>query len=123
MARHHSPAGVLRSNRSPTAVPSWKPSQYVLHANLHRWGAILSEGERWHVVEPREIAVLDRIGGGDAFVGGMLYAILRGWESERWVQFGWATGALATTFLTDYVNVADEDQVWSAWKGNARVKR
>ena len=95
----------------------------VVHANLHRWGAILSEGEDWHVVEPREIAVLDRIGGGDAFVGGVLYAILRGWESERWVQFGWATGALATTFLTDYVNVADEDQVWSAWKGNARVKR
>ncbi len=95
----------------------------VVHANLHRWGAILSEGERWHVVEPREIAVLDRIGGGDAFVGGMLYAILRGWDPETWVQFGWATGALATTFLTDYVDVADEDQVWSAWKGNARVKR
>ncbi len=95
----------------------------VVHANLHRWGAIVAEGERWHVVEPREISVLDRIGGGDAFVGGMLYAILRGWESETWVQFGWATGALATTFLTDYVNVADEDQVWSAWKGNARVKR
>lgn len=95
----------------------------VVHANLHRWGAVLAEGDRWHVVEPREIAVLDRIGGGDGFVGGMLYAILRGWESDTWVRFGWATGALATTFLTDYANVADEDQVWSAWEGNARVKR
>ena len=52
-----------------------------------------------------------------------LYGILRGWESEKWVQFGWATGALATTFMTDYVQPADEEQVWSAWKGNARVKR
>ncbi len=95
----------------------------VVHANVHRWGAVLFENDRWHVVEPREIAVLDRIGGGDGFVGGMLYAILRGWESDTWVQFGWATGALATTFLTDYANVADEDQVWSAWQGNARVKR
>ncbi len=95
----------------------------VVHANLHRWGAIVAEGDRWHVVEPREIAVLDRIGGGDGFVGGMLYAILRGWEPDTWVQFGWATGALATTFLTDYAQVADEEQVWSAWKGNARVKR
>ena len=95
----------------------------VVHANLHRWGAILAEGDRWHVVEPREIAVLDRIGGGDGFVGGMLYAILRGWEPENWVQFGWATGALATTFLTDYAQPADEDQVWSIWKGNARVQR
>ncbi|MFO8150680.1 MAG: sugar kinase [Trueperaceae bacterium] len=95
----------------------------VVNANLHRWGAILAEGDSWHVAEPREIAVLDRIGGGDGFVGGMLYAILRGWEPATWVQFGWATGALATTFLTDYAQVADEEQVWSAWKGNARVRR
>ena len=95
----------------------------VVHANLHRWGAILAEGDRWHVVEPREIAVLDRIGGGDGFVGGMLYAILRGWEPATWVQFGWATGALATTFLTDYAQIADEGQVWATWKGNARVQR
>ena len=38
--------------------------------------------------------MLDRIGGGDGFVGGMLYAILKGWEPETWIQFGWATGAL-----------------------------
>ncbi len=39
------------------------------------------EGDEWHVVEPREIHVLDRIGGGDGFVGGLLYAVLRGWEA------------------------------------------
>jgi 2-dehydro-3-deoxygluconokinase len=53
----------------------------------------------------------------------MLYAILKGWEAEKWIQFGWATGALATTMLTDYGAPADEDQVWSIWKGNARVQR
>lgn len=94
-----------------------------LDANRHRWGAIMAEGGHWHVVEPREISVLDRIGGGDGFVGGLLYAILRGWEPEKWVQFGWACGALAVTMLTDYAQPADEDQVWSIWKGNARVKR
>ena len=56
-------------------------------------------------------------------VGGMLYGILKGWESEKWIQFGWASGALATTFLTDYAQPADEDVVWSVWGGNARVKR
>ena len=95
----------------------------VVNANTHLWGAIMfCEGE-WQVVEPREIRVLDRIGGGDGFVGGLLYAILKGWESEQWIQFGWATGALATTFLTDYAQPADEDMVWSVWSGNARVKR
>ncbi len=95
----------------------------VINANTHLWGAIMLENGTWHVVEPREIHVLDRIGGGDGFVGGLLYAILKGWESEKWIQFGWATGALATTFLTDYAQPADEEQVWSVWSGNARVKR
>jgi 2-dehydro-3-deoxygluconokinase len=95
----------------------------VVSAGSHLWGAIMLEGEQWHVAEPRPIDVLDRIGGGDGFVGGLLYGILKGWEPEKWLQFGWATGALATTFLTDYGQPADEDQVWSIWKGNARVLR
>lgn len=95
----------------------------VVNVNTHLWGAIMLNGEEWHVVEPREIHILDRIGGGDGFVGGLLYAILKGWDSEKWVQFGWATGALATTFITDYAQPADEEQVWSVWEGNARVKR
>lgn len=95
----------------------------VKDVNTHIWGAIMLAGDEWYVAEPREITVLDRIGGGDGFVGGMLYAILKKWEPEKWVQFGWATGALATTFLTDYAQPADEEQVWSVWGGNARVKR
>lgn len=95
----------------------------VVNANRHLWGAILSAGDEIHVEFPREIEVLDRIGGGDGFVGGMLYGVLSGWEAEKWLQFGWATGALAATMLTDYGLPADESQVWSIWEGNARVKR
>jgi 2-dehydro-3-deoxygluconokinase len=95
----------------------------VENANGHLWGAIMLEGNSWHVVEPREIRVLDRIGGGDGFVGGLLYGILKGWQPEKWIQFGWASGALATTFLTDYAQPADEEMVWSIWEGNARVRR
>jgi 2-dehydro-3-deoxygluconokinase len=95
----------------------------VLSANAHLWGAVAAVSGEWHVVEPREIGVLDRIGGGDGFVGGMLYAMLRGWEPEKWIQFGWATGALVTTLLTDYAQPADEEQIWSIWAGNARVRR
>ena len=95
----------------------------VVHANHHLWGAIMLEENNWHVVKPRDIHVLDRIGGGDGFVGGLLYGVLRNWEPEKWVQFGWATGAMATTFLTDYAQPADEEMVWSIWEGNARVKR
>jgi 2-dehydro-3-deoxygluconokinase len=95
----------------------------VKSANTHLWGAILFNAGEWHVIEPREIGVLDRIGGGDGFVGGMLYGILRGWTADKWAQFGWANGAFTVTLLTDYSTPMDEDQIWSVWKGNARVKR
>ena len=106
-------------------MPSIKDSalREVISTNAHLWGAVAAVGDEWHVVEPREIVVLDRIGGGDGFVGGMLYAMLRGWEPEKWIQFGWATGALVTTLLTDYAQPADEEQIWSIWEGNARVRR
>jgi 2-dehydro-3-deoxygluconokinase len=95
----------------------------VISSNHHMWGGIISENGNWHVVEPRDIYVYDRIGGGDGFVSGMLYAILRGWEAEKWIQFGWASGALVATLETDYAQPADEDQIWSIWQGNARVQR
>ncbi len=96
----------------------------VVSVNEHLWGAIMLEGEdNWQAIMPRSINVLDRIGGGDGFVGGLLYGILKGWDPAKWPQFGWATGAMATTFLTDYAQPADEEMVWSIWEGNARVKR
>jgi len=95
----------------------------VVDANTHRWGALVVDAEGAHVAEPRPIAVLDRIGGGDGFVGGLLYGLLRGWPTEKAMQFGWASGAYAAGSLTDYASPADEDAVWSIWEGNARVVR
>ena len=95
----------------------------VVSAEEHLWGAILWADGNWYVEEPRTIQVLDRIGGGDGFSGGLLYGILMGWKPEDWVKFGWACGALAASSLNDYAEPADEKQVWDIYKGNARVQR
>lgn len=95
----------------------------VVNANQHLWGAIVRSGGETSTVEPREIGVLDRIGGGDGFVGGLLYGLLRGWSIEDATHFAWASGAYAATCLTDYGTPADEAAVWSIWEGNARVVR
>lgn len=95
----------------------------VVSANRNLWGAILLADGKWYVEEPREIDILDRIGGGDGFTGGLLYGVLSGWEPEKWVQFGWATGVLAASSLNDYAEPADEKQVWAVYAGNARVQR
>ncbi len=95
----------------------------VHSANEHEWGALLWADGSWYVEEPRPIQVLDRIGGGDGFVGGLLYGILKGWQPADWLHFGWATGCMATSVLEDYAQPVSEAQVWSVYKGNARVQR
>ena len=107
----------------PNATTFATTLRQVINANEHLWGAILLRNGEWHVAEPRPIQVMDRIGGGDGFVGGLLYGILKNWKAEDCLHFGWATGVMAATMLNDYAQPADEEQVWAVWSGNARVKR
>lgn len=107
----------------PNAALIGTTLRQVLSANRNMWGAIAAAKDQVFVEEPREIDILDRIGGGDGFTGGLLYGVLKGWEPERCMQFGWACGALATTMIEDYITPMDEDQVWSVYRGNARVRR
>ena len=62
----------------------------VVSANEHLWGAIMLAEGQWYVEKPREIPVLDRIGGGDGFVGGLL-----------WYQAGVGAGTVVEIRLGD----------------------
>jgi 2-dehydro-3-deoxygluconokinase len=95
----------------------------VINANEHKWGAILEADGKFYVEDQRDIHVLDRIGGGDGFTGGLLYGVLKGWNPEKCMQFGWATGALVPTLINDYGSPSSEEQIWTIYEGNARVKR
>ncbi len=95
----------------------------VVSANEHLWGAIMKTEKGFLVELPRQIQVHDRIGGGDGFVGGLLYGILSGKTYEQAFQFGWANGALTATLLNDYSQPMDEEEVMSVYQGNARVRR
>jgi 2-dehydro-3-deoxygluconokinase len=95
----------------------------VISANEHMWGSIVLYGDEWNVIEPRRIGVLDRIGGGDGFVGGLLYGLLKGYDAAVCNRLGWASGALAVTMLEDYSQPFDEKQLMTIYEGNARVQR
>lgn len=95
----------------------------VISANRNMWGVIANIDDNWHVELPREIDILDRIGGGDGFTGGLLYGIVKGYNAEKCVALGWAAGALAASSLNDYGEPADEKQLLDIYAGNARVQR
>jgi len=97
----------------------------VISANANLWGALIwSKAENdFRVIEPRQIDVYDRIGGGDAFAGGLIYGMVMGWEVEKCLQFAWAAGAYVVTLLEDYFTGFDPNQIWNVWEGNTRVQR
>ena len=95
----------------------------VVSANEHLWGAIMLSDGKWFVEEPRPIPVMDRIGGGDGFTGGLLYGKLMGYEPEKCLALAWASGVLAASSLNDYAEPADEKQLLDIYAGNARVQR
>lgn len=95
----------------------------VISANKHLWGSIMLFDDELFEVKPREIDIMDRIGGGDAFTGGLLYGILKGFSPMEALQFGWGCGVLVTGSLNDYAEPADEKQIRDIMAGNARVQR
>ena len=111
------------TKKYPNAKMYGTTLRQVVAADEHLWGAIIYDGKKFYVEEPRTIKVLDRIGGGDGFTGGLLYGVINGWNAEKCLQFGWASGVMAASSLNDYAEPADEKQVWDVYAGNARVQR
>lgn len=95
----------------------------VISANNNLWGAIVNYDNKWYVEKPRPIEIMDRIGGGDGFMGGFLYGVISKYEADKCLALGWAAGALAASSLNDYGEPADEKQLLDIYKGNARVQR
>lgn len=95
-----------------------------ISANENIWGAVmLVDGKDWYKEEVRKISVMDRIGGGDGFASGVLYGILKGYPPEKWIQLGWASGALAVTTENDYIQIFDESLLWQCYRRDVRIKR
>jgi 2-dehydro-3-deoxygluconokinase len=95
----------------------------VHSTNRHAWAAVLwIDGQR-HVSPTCQLDVVDRIGGGDGFAGGLIYGLISGRSPEESLRLGWAHGALLTTFPGD-VTMARLHEVEALAKGgSARVQR
>ena len=71
----------------------------------------------------RDLEILDRVGGGDSFASGLVYALLEGMTLGEAVEYGAAHGALAMTTPGD-TSTATLDEVRSLVAGaGARVRR
>ncbi|HEX6271626.1 MAG TPA: PfkB family carbohydrate kinase, partial [Polyangiaceae bacterium] len=95
----------------------------VHSTNRHTWSAVAWMSGKTYSAPTCELDVIDRVGGGDGFAGGLFYGLLAGEPPEQAVRLGWAHGALLTTFPGD-TTMATVDQVRAFAKGgSARIQR
>ncbi len=114
----------LGSDNPDVAVVA-APRRVVHSASSHDWGGV-AWSRAGGVVEGtlhRSLAVLDRVGGGDAFAAGVMYGLLEGEALADALQLGVAHGALVMTTPgdTSSVDVAEVRRLASG--GGASVIR
>jgi 2-dehydro-3-deoxygluconokinase len=95
----------------------------VHSTNHHSWSAVAWVNGQTYTAPACELAVLDRVGGGDGFASGFFYGLLNGELPEEALKLGWAHGALVTTYPGD-TTMATVEQVRAFAKGgSARIQR
>jgi 2-dehydro-3-deoxygluconokinase len=95
----------------------------VHSTNRHSWSAVAWVNGQTFQAPTAELDVLDRVGGGDGFAAGFIYALLNGEFEDEAIKLGWAHGALLTTFPGD-TTMATLEQVRAFAKGgSARIQR
>jgi len=93
-------------------------------ASHNGWSAMLYTGGKSHFSRRYDISIVDRVGGGDSFGGGLIYALLRGDGPESAINFAVAASCLKHSISGDYNRVTLEE-VETLAKGDAsgRVQR
>jgi 2-dehydro-3-deoxygluconokinase len=95
-----------------------------LSASHNGWSAMLYQMNEVFYSRRYEIAVVDRVGSGDSFAAGLIYASLRGYEPQRGIDWAVAASALKHSIPSDYnrVSVAEVDAL-AQGDASGRVQR
>jgi 2-dehydro-3-deoxygluconokinase len=97
-----------------------------LSASENGWSALLYDAKTKTLERgPRFIVTLvDRIGGGDAFAAGLIFALLDGRSHEAALRFAIVAGALKQTIVGDFNRLSVEEvERMVAGDASGRVRR
>lgn len=95
-----------------------------ISANDNNWSAMLCDGGEYYFSKKYKMHIVDRVGGGDSFGGGLIAACLKGYEPQAVIEFAVAASCLKHSIEGDY-NMVSEDEVLKLAGGDAsgRVQR
>ena len=94
-------------------------------ASWNGWAACLNDGENFYVSKKYEIRdIVDRVGGGDSFAGGLIYGLNNYENKQAALEFAVAASCLKHSILGDFnrVGVSDVEKLMGG-DGTGRVQR
>ncbi len=93
-------------------------------ANDNNWGAMLYDGTDFFFSKTYPIHIVDRVGGGDSFGGGLIYAALQNFSAQDIIEYAVAASCIKHTIEGDF-NHATISEVKTLMKGDGsgRVQR
>ncbi len=95
-----------------------------ISASVNEWGAMLFDGKEAYFSPRYTIQIVDRVGGGDSFGAGLIWATLHDYSCQDAINFAVAASCLKHTIENDF-NIVSLDEVKALAAGNAsgRVQR
>jgi 2-dehydro-3-deoxygluconokinase len=95
-----------------------------ISASDNNWSAVLWDGKEFVHSRKYSIRIVDRVGGGDAFAAGLIYALVSGQSKQKALGFAVAASCLKHTIPGDFnhVSVAEVEELLRSG-GSGRVQR
>ena len=95
-----------------------------ISASDNRWAGMLFDGENAYFSKEYLIHIVDRVGGGDSFGGGLIYSLISGSGCQEAIEFAAAASCLKHTIEHDFNLVTvDEVKKLMGGDGSGRVQR
>ena len=95
-----------------------------ISANDNNWsGMLYQDGQSWFS-RTYPIHIVDRVGGGDSFSAGVIYAGEMGWSNERTIEFAVAASCLKHSIEQDFnLSYVSEVESLAGGDGSGRIVR
>jgi len=95
-----------------------------LSASVNNWSGLLYDGKEFYKSKKYNIMIVDRVGGGDSFGAGLIYALLNDYSMDDTINFAVAASCLKHTIEGDFNHVSvDEVKNLMKGDGSGRVQR
>ncbi len=95
-----------------------------ISASDNNWAGMLYDGKDYCFSKEYHLHIVDRVGGGDSFGGGLIYALLSGKNTADAIEFAVAASALKHSVEGDFNRVTvSEVEKLAKGDGSGRVQR